>query len=86
MKKIRLNPESLEVQSFTTERFQRARGTVQGAQTYRCVEMPNEPVSQNAQCLESGACLGTRYDYTCDTGYCIIQDTIAPDCVPVQAC
>ena len=84
MKKIRLDPESLEVQSFSTDDVRGSRGTVQGAQQ----QLPwQPPLTQGPECLkESGMCLGTRYDYTCDTSWCIIQDTLAPDCVPMQVC
>ena len=39
MKKIRLDPESLEVVSFTTAKAPQARGTVKGARSgYTCYE------------------------------------------------
>ena len=39
MKKIRLDPESLEVVSFTTAEAAKGRGTVKGARTgYTCYE------------------------------------------------
>ena len=83
MKKIRLDPESLEVQSFSTDALRNPRGTVQGAQVYE----PWVPRTQGPECqVESGRCIGTRYDYTCDTSWCIILDTVAADCVPMQMC
>jgi hypothetical protein len=68
MNKIRLDVESLDVQSFVTSRVDGARGTVRGAQV---VDEP-ATVSQPPYCyIETGRCLGTRYDDICDTSYCV---------------
>ena len=68
MIKIRLDLEALDVQSFVPSSTGSARGTVRGA------EGVVGPLTQTQapECwVESGNCLGTRYDIGCDTSYCI---------------
>ncbi|HVH13643.1 MAG TPA: pinensin family lanthipeptide [Longimicrobium sp.] len=68
MDKIRLELDSLKVQSFVTSQAEKVRGTVNGAQS---VEVGPEPQSQPPRCwVESGDCLGTRFDEICDTSFC----------------
>ena len=58
MKKFRLDPETLAVQSFATMALSRARGTVQGAQ-----ELAAAPTRDHRHCLQS--------DQNCESGYCV---------------
>ena len=82
MKKIRLDIDRLDVQSFITAAPSTARGTVPGAGGD--VVGP-ATVSQPPQCwVESGYCLGTRYDDICDTSFCISSECeleSGPPCV-----
>jgi len=71
MNKIRLDVEALDVQSFVTSQVESGRGTVRGAQV---VDGP-ATVSKPPYCyVETGMCLGTRYDDICDTSYCASRD------------
>jgi hypothetical protein len=77
MKKIRLDPDALNVQSFTIADPGAEHGTVRGAQQL----FPPPPRSEAACQVESGMCLGTRYDYTCNTSFCALDYTLAAGCV-----
>ncbi len=61
MKKIRLDPETLLVQSFATMEMPRARGTVQGAQ-----DLAAAPTRDHRYCLES--------DQACESGNCVTTE------------
>lgn len=65
MKKLTLNPESLEVQSFSTSEDVRGRGTVQGEQLCTC--------PTNCTCPGCPSCAETcpaTCPYTCDDASC----------------
>jgi hypothetical protein len=81
MKKIRLDPEALSVQSFITAGAQGLRGTVHGAG----YELP-APVSDRECVGESGMCLGTRFDAVCDTSHCIFYTIGGLACDSLPAC
>ncbi|MBB4639519.1 hypothetical protein [Longimicrobium terrae] len=87
MGKIRLALEDLDVQSFATAEAASGRGTVQGAED-QVVEGP-ATVSKPPVCyIESGNCLGTRFDYGCDTSYCLSRECeleTGPGCVIMTA-
>jgi hypothetical protein len=72
MKKIRLDPETLAVQSFATMGLPRGRGTVRGAE--------NEVAAPTA---EYGDCRQTNYN--CESGNCapsgINCGGTGPDCI-----
>jgi hypothetical protein len=86
MNKIRLELDSLQVQSFVTAQAASARGTVQGAES---VVVGPATESQPPRCwVESGDCLGTRFDPICDTSFCFTRecpiDTV--DCIDTALC
>ena len=58
MRKLKLDPEALSVQSFAVDPARAERGTVRGHDT--------------AGCTPAGACetLFTCYEYTCNGGSC----------------
>lgn len=71
MGKIRLALEELDVQSFATAEAACGRGTVQGAEGPDQDVVGPATVTQPPRCyVESGMCLGTRFDDICDTSYC----------------
>lgn len=88
MGKIRLAIDELDVQSFATAEAASGRGTVLGAEDQ--VVVGPATVSQPPRCyVESGMCLGTRFDDICDTSYCfsvecetarcpVVLDTVFP--------
>lgn len=76
MKKLRLNLERLEVQSFETEHAAGERGTVQGrAGTYRewtCDGTCDQTCGAPASCVGAGEYCGTYPDQGCPNSqwYC----------------
>jgi hypothetical protein len=81
MRKIRLALEDLDVQSFATAEAASGRGTVQGAEGPDQDLVGPATVSKPPVChLESGMCLATRSDDTCDTSYCFSMRCESNDC------
>lgn len=79
MGKIRLALEDLDVQSFATAEAASGRGTVQGAEDQVVVGPATQ--SQPPVCyVETGSCLGTRFDDICDTSFCFSAQCESADC------
>jgi hypothetical protein len=74
MNKLKLHLEDLSVESFDTERMEKAKGTVVGEQLCTCASCPGQ-----ATC--DYTCDDATCPYTCDDNTCVGScQTCSPSC------